>query len=87
VGRLASAFCRTVLLALAHASEVAAAVQPFVIAQPTVVTAPMDVGYVIVVDGGSLIVAGVAEPGFRLSGKLLVVGHGAVRLADSASCR
>jgi hypothetical protein len=47
----------------------------------------MDVGDVIVVDGGSLIVAGVAEPGFRLSGKLLVVGHGAVRLADSASCR
>jgi hypothetical protein len=71
------------VFAMALAPIATAADPPWIISQPTTVTAPMDVGDVIVVDGGSLTVTGVPEPGFRLSGNLFVVGHGEVRLADS----
>ena len=70
-------------LTVALVPAATAADPPWIISQPTTVTAPMDVGDVIVVDGGSLTVTGVPEPGFRLSGNLFVVGHGEVRLADS----
>ena len=81
--RLIPASCCGVFLALALPSPAAAPNEPWIISQPVTVTAPRDVGDVIVVDGGSLTVTGVPEPGFRLSGNLLVVGHGEVHFADS----
>lgn len=56
---------------------------PWVITTPVTVTAPMEVGDVIVASGGVLTVSGVQEPGFRLRGNLLAVGTGRVAMADS----
>lgn len=56
---------------------------PWIIDHPVTVTAPMDVGDVIVVTGGSLVVTGVPEPGFRITGNLVAGGTGQVRLHGS----
>jgi hypothetical protein len=70
------------LIAVGQAA--AAAPQPWVITQPVVITSPTDqVGDVIVTSGGSLSVIGVPDPGFRLTGNLVVGGTGRVSLVDS----
>jgi len=56
---------------------------PWIITSPVNVVEPMDIEDVIVTDGGSLIVTGVQEPGFRLSGNLIVSGSGSVEFRDS----
>ncbi len=56
---------------------------PWVVTTPVTVTAPMEVGDVIVTSGGVLTVSGVPEPGLRLTGNLLAVGTGRVELTDS----
>ncbi|TAM49952.1 MAG: hypothetical protein EPN53_07985 [Acidobacteria bacterium] len=73
--RAASAACLALLLWPAWAG---AAGQPWVITTPVTVTSPMDVGDVLVADGGSLTVTGVPDPGVRLWGNLVVAGHGRV---------
>ncbi len=76
------AACLALLLAPALAVP-AVAGQPWVITTPVTVTAPIEVGDVLVGDGGSLTVSGVPAPGFRLAGNLVVVGHGQVMFTDS----
>ncbi len=81
--RLTACACLAFVLPPVPAVSAAAAGPPWIITTPVTVTAPMDVGDVVVADGGSLTVTGVQDPGFRLAGNLLVVGHGRVVLADS----
>jgi hypothetical protein len=83
VRRLIPAPLPTLAIALALAAPATAVDNPWIISTPVTVTAPMDVNDVIVTDGGSLTVTGVPDPGFRLFGNLLIVGHGVVHLADS----
>ena len=69
-----------------HVSAQASAItvpDPWIITTPVTVTAPMDVGNVIVADGGSLTVTGLPDPGLRITGNLYVIGTGRVLLADS----
>ncbi|MGB9005091.1 MAG: hypothetical protein WCB96_05130 [Candidatus Aminicenantales bacterium] len=47
------------------------------------VTAPRDVEDVLVTEGGHLIVSGVGEPGFRISGNFVVEKTGQAELRDS----
>jgi len=47
------------------------------------VTAPRDVEDVLVTEGGQLIVSGVGEPGFRISGNFVVEKTGQAELRDS----
>lgn len=67
------------LLLAAHA----AADEPWVIAEPVVITEPTELGHVIVVAGGSLTVRDLPEPGLRMSGHIWAVGDGVVTLENS----
>jgi len=60
-----------------------AADDPWVIAEPVVITEPTELGQVIVVSGGSLTVRDLPPPGLRMSGHLWVVGTGVVSLESS----
>jgi hypothetical protein len=68
---------------LTFAAATAWAQNPWVISQPVTVDQPVVVGDVVVVTGGSLTVAGVGEPGFRIAGNLVVVGEGRASFSDS----
>lgn len=72
-----------VAMATLFRSDPAQAADPWIIDRAVTVTSPMDVGDVIVVSGGSLIVSGVPEPGFRVSGDLIASGNGHVHLQSS----
>lgn len=56
---------------------------PWIITSRVVVTGPMDVGDVIVADGGELIVQDVPEPGLSITGNLWVVQSGRAELRNS----
>jgi len=75
----------TAALALALASVArAGAADPWVIAEPTVIDAAIEhVGDIVVVSGGRLELDGVPQPGFRLTGNLLVAGTGEVTMRSS----
>lgn len=65
-------------------TAVASADAPWIIAEPTVVTAAVEhVGDIVVVSGGRLELDGVPQPGFRLTGNLLVAGTGEVVMRSS----
>jgi len=57
--------------------------QPWVITSAVTITTPMDLGDVIVADGGRLTIAGVPDPGVRFTGNLWVIGTGRAELRDS----
>ena len=59
------------------------AANPWVIDGPEIITTPMDVGDVMVVAGGSLTVQNVPEPGFRISGNLVVADNGVADFNNS----
>jgi hypothetical protein len=59
------------------------AANPWVITTPVTITTPMDVGDVMVVGGGSLTVQSVPEPGFRISGNLVVADNGFAEFNNS----
>ncbi len=61
----------------------AGAGEPWYITGPVAVRQPMEVGEVVVLDGGELLVEDVDEPGFRLGGNLWVLGTGRVVLRRS----
>lgn len=73
----------SLLLGLAVAARIAGAAEPWIISSPVTITTPTEVGDVVVVSGGSLNVAGVGEPGFRLRGNLWAIGAGRVDIQDS----
>ena len=78
--RLNRIFLFTFLLGIAlSTANISLAANPWVISKPEIITTPRDVGDVIVVAGGSLTVQNVPEPGFRISGNLMVTDNG---LAD-----
>ena len=57
---------------------------PWIITEETVITEPMHVqGPIIVVEGGSLVVSGVGEPGFQMEGHIWAIGSSEVRFEDS----
>jgi hypothetical protein len=79
VGRVAAGL----VVALVAASWARAGPQ-WVITSEVRITAPMDyVGDVVVATGGRLEIDGVPDPGFRLTGNLLVVGTGEALLTNS----
>lgn len=53
------------------------------ITTPTEITAPREVGDVVVATCGALTVRGVGEPGLRLRGNLAIMGAGSVLIEDS----
>jgi len=61
----------------------AAASDPWVITTPVEVTSPLGVGDVIVASGGRLVVRDLPEPGLRVSGNLVALGDGEIRLERS----
>ncbi len=56
---------------------------PWVIATPVTITQPTEVGDVVIVSGGDLVVTGVPEPGFRIAGSFTVTGTGRARFTQS----
>lgn len=70
------------IISFFHASP-GHATEPWIIDRAVTITEPTDVGDVVVVSGGSLVVTGVPEPGFRVSGNLIAIGNGEVRLLSS----
>lgn len=81
-------FRRLVLVAMlagigAAIAGPARADDPWIITTPVTITQPTDLGDVIVASGGRLTVENVPDPGVRLTGNLMVVGHGSVVLKDS----
>jgi hypothetical protein len=65
------------------AVEVMADDEPWIITDAVVLTEPTELGHVIVLSGGSLIVRDLPEPGLRVSGHIWVLGDGHVRLEGS----
>ena len=61
----------------------ATAAEPWYITGREVVREPMEVGEVVVLDGGELLVEDVGEPGFRLNGNLWALGSGRIVLRRS----
>lgn len=59
------------------------AAEPWIISSDEVITAPAEVGDVILVGDGSLVVTGVGEPGLRVSGHIWALGSSEVRFEDS----
>ncbi len=58
--------------------------EPWVITEPTVITEPMRVeAPIILLDGGSLVVSGVPEPGFEMAGHIWALGSSEVVFEDS----
>ena len=74
---------RVVLLLLLSPTPTAVADEPWVITTPVEVTSPIDVGDVIVAGGGRLVVRDLPEPGLRVSGNLVALGDGEIRLERS----
>jgi hypothetical protein len=56
---------------------------PWIISKPVIITTPVDVGDVMVVEGGYLTVQNVPEPGFRISGNLIVTDNGVADFNNS----
>ncbi|OGP71053.1 MAG: hypothetical protein A2W09_06460 [Deltaproteobacteria bacterium RBG_16_50_11] len=82
--RLNRIFLFTFLLGFAlSAANISLAANPWVISKPEIITTPRDVGDVIVVAGGSLTVQNVPEPGFRISGNLMVTDNGVADFNNS----
>lgn len=65
------------------ATGVAHAQQPLYVDTNVIITEPMEVGNVVVASGGSLLVANVGPPGFRIDGSLLAEGTGQVAFQSS----
>jgi hypothetical protein len=61
----------------------AGADEPWIVSGPERITTPGELGDVIVVDGGSLVVEGVPEPGVRFEGNLWAIGTGTVEISGS----
>ncbi|MBI2839913.1 MAG: hypothetical protein HYX75_16485 [Acidobacteria bacterium] len=72
-----------VVVASLCAAGLAQPADPWFITSPVTVSTPMEVGDVIVASGGSLVVTGVPEPGFRVTGNLVAGGSGQIRLQGS----
>ncbi len=74
-----------VLLFAAFAGPAAAAQAsaPWIISTPVTVTQPTEVGDVVIVSGGDLLITGVPEPGFRMAGSFTVTGTGRARFTQS----
>ena len=68
---------------LVYLPAIAVASEPWVITTPVEVTSPVDVGDVIVASGGRLVVRDLPEPGLRVSGNLVALGDGEIRLDRS----
>ena len=79
------AFLLTVALTLSAVPAACSAEtpEPWIITAPVKVTTPMDVGHVIIADGGYLDVSRVPEPGLRINGNLVCLGTGRAYLHDS----
>lgn len=82
--------CRLLALVAATAASWTPAVaaagsadDPWYISTEVTVTQPMDVGNVILVGNGRLVVDGVPDPGLRITGNLWATGNSAVLLEDS----
>jgi len=78
--------CRPVVLSLALlllVPALARAEDPWVITGPVVIDAPGEVGDVVVLEGGELLVDGVGEPGLVVRGDLWAIGSGRIILRDS----
>jgi len=69
--------------ASAPAPAMKAAGEPWIISGPVVIAQPTTVGDVIIIDGGSLHVLGVPEPGLQVEGNLWAIGTGELVLEDS----
>jgi hypothetical protein len=80
LARSIRAACAVTVLA---ASTTLAADEPWVISTPVVIDEPTEVGQVILVGNGSLTVADVPEPGFRVTGHIWATGSSTVRLERS----
>ncbi|MEW6368809.1 MAG: hypothetical protein AB1714_29625 [Acidobacteriota bacterium] len=78
-------FTLVLSLASACAARPAGATEPWIITSPVKVTTPLEVGHVIIADGGYLEVSRVPEPGFRVSGNLICLGTGRAYLHDSVA--
>jgi hypothetical protein len=65
------------------ASVAAADDDPWIITEAVVVTEPVELGNVILLDGGSLTIRDVPEPGVRISGHIWATGDSAVRFEGS----
>jgi hypothetical protein len=57
--------------------------EPWIIDSLVVIHDPIEVGDVIIVDGGTLHAVGVPEPGLRVAGNLWAMGNGELVLEDS----
>jgi hypothetical protein len=64
-------------------ANISLAANPWIISTPVVITTAMDVGDVMVVGSGSLTVQNVPEPGFRISGNLVVTDNGVADFNNS----
>jgi hypothetical protein len=71
------------VLCTAAAVPAVATDDPWFISTEVIITEPMDVGNVIVVGDGRLVVDGVKEPGLRITGNLWATGNSSVLLKDS----
>lgn len=69
--------------AVLAASSAAAVDDPWIIASPVVITEPTELGQVILVNGGSLTVRDVPEPGLRVAGSIWATGESSVRFERS----
>lgn len=73
------------LVAALLAASTGGAAEPWIIAQPVTVTEPTTrLGDIVIVTGGRLEITGVPEPGFQLTGSLLVAGSGELVVTGSA---
>jgi len=71
------------VVAAAGVRGTAGAAEPWIVTAPVAVTAPVELGDVIVASGGVLHISGVPEPGVRLAGNLWVIGTGRVAMESS----
>ncbi|MEX1310308.1 MAG: hypothetical protein AB1Z65_07815 [Candidatus Sulfomarinibacteraceae bacterium] len=72
-----------VLLAVIVAAGAGAEDEPWIITTPVVITEPVELGHVIVLDGGSLTVRDLPEPGLEMRGHIWATGSSSVRLENS----
>ncbi|MCP4902195.1 MAG: hypothetical protein GY906_34955 [bacterium] len=80
---LTSAFVSTCLVVCGSTTSGHAQDEPWIITDAQIVTEPMEVGDIIVAEGGSLRVVDVPEPGFQISGHLWAIGESRVELVNS----
>jgi hypothetical protein len=81
--KLSQRFCLPVVVVLWCAGSAAAA-DPWIINSEVGITEPTELGDVIIVNGGSLTVGDVPDPGVQIAGTIWVVGNGQLRLENSA---